>query len=183
MKIYTKRGDEGTATTVLGEKLWKGDIIIELNGGIDEINANIGYLRSVVLKIKDKEQLSYINSILMEIQYTLFKLGGDVSSKFTDKYVSEGDVKFLEKEIDAMTEKLQPLKSFIYYSGVEAAAYSYVVGTVTRRVERVFARALEGKEYPEDYHYINRLSDFFHTLARYINHVEGEEDEIMKLRE
>lgn len=182
MKIYTKKGDQGGTSNVLGEKLWKGDIIIELNGGVDEVNSNIGYLRSLVVNIKDMEQLKYVDDMLKEIQYTLFRVGADVSSRFTNKQVSSEDVEFLEKEIDAMTYKLQPLKNFIYYSGTEVAAYSHVVRSVTRRVERVFVRALEDKEYPADYQYINRLSDFFHTLARYINYIEGEQEEIMKLR-
>lgn len=183
MKIYTKKGDRGSTSNVLGEGVSKADVIIELQGSIDEINANIGYLRSLVRMLKDEKEKNYIDNMMIEIQYTLFRMGGDISSKFTHKYVSEEDVDFLEKEIDRMTEKLKVLHSFIYYSGVEAAAFAHIVRSITRRAERIFVRTLEGKEYPPDYQYVNRLSDFFYTLSRYINYISGEKDEVMNLRD
>lgn len=175
MKIYTKTGDQGYTSNVKGERIFKGDDLIELQGAIDEVNAGIGYLRSINKSTLDEQ--------LKEIQHTLFRIGGDVSSQFSSHYVTQEDLAFLEKGIDDMTEQTGALKNFIYYSGNEAAAYCQVVRSVVRRAERAFVRVIEGKYvYDLDYQFMNRLADYFFALARYMNHSEGQEDEIMKLK-
>lgn len=181
MKIYTKTGDQGYTSNVQGGRIFKGDALIELQGGIDEINAGIGHLRSIAQKALENEMKSSIDEHLREIQYTLFRIGGDVSSLFTKNYVTAEDLAFLEIEIDGMTEQTGALRNFIYYSGNEASTYCHVVRSVIRRVERVFVRTIaEAKfDYTFDYQYINRLADYFFTLARYINNIEEQEDEIM----
>lgn len=182
MKIYTKKGDKGYTSTVKGERISKSDILLDLQGGVDEINANIGFLRSLVEEIKDEERKNYIDSMLKEIQYHLFRMGVEISSQFKDKYITDELVGFLEKEIDNMTSKTEPIKNFIHYFGPKQATHSHVIRTITRRTERIFVEVLGDQEYPESYSYINRLSDYFYTLARYISFQEGYGDEIMKLR-
>ncbi|TDT63682.1 cob(I)yrinic acid a,c-diamide adenosyltransferase [Fonticella tunisiensis] len=182
MKIYTKTGDRGFTSNVLGERVSKADIMMELQGGIDEINANTGFLRSIVRELQNADEKKYIDDVLREIQYHLFRMGVEISSKFKDIHITNENVKFLEENIDKMTSRLQELKNFLYLSGVKQSTYSNVIRSITRRVERIFVRALEGRNYPESYQYINRLSDFFYTLARYFNFIEGEQEEIMKLR-
>ncbi|KRQ86386.1 Cob(I)yrinic acid a,c-diamide adenosyltransferase [Caloramator mitchellensis] len=180
MKIYTKKGDKGTTSNVIGMSLSKADIFMELQGGIDEINANVGHLRSIIKDSKIKEA-NYIDEKLKKIQFILYKTGVDVSSQFRYQHISDEDVKFIEIEIDYMTEKMPILNSFIHYSGSASSTYSHVIRTIIRRVERVFVRVLEGMEYPVDYQFINRLSDYFFTLARYINFLEGIGDEAMNM--
>jgi cob(I)alamin adenosyltransferase len=182
MSIYTKTGDKGFTSNVLGERVSKGDIIMELQGTIDEINAHIGFLRSMMVEFSHKVEAKKIDGILRDIQYSLFRIGGDISAQFSTNYIKEEDIKFLEREIDRMTDAFEPLKSFIYYSGNKQATYVHVIRSVTRRAERVFVRALEERDYPLDYQFINRLSDYFYTLSRYINHLNGDGDEAMKLR-
>lgn len=183
MKIYTKTGDEGYTSNIMGQKIFKGDPIIELQGSIDEVNACIGYLRSVGEKTLTNKVKEAIDSQLRDIQYTIFRIGGDVTSSFTSAYVTEKDVDFLENEIDKMTDKTGALKNFIYFSGNEAATYCHVVRSVVRRAEREFVRTINGRfDYTLDYKYINRLADYFFTLARYMNYIEGDEEEIMKLK-
>lgn len=182
-KIYTKTGDKGTTSNFLDKRYSKADIEIELVGSIDEINANIGYLRS---KIENKQYSSefflYVDSLLKEIQYHLYQIGIEISTEFTEVHITEEAVTFLEQQIDKMTAESDPLTSFIYYSGSETSTYSQVLRSVTRRGERVFVRALQGKDFPQSYLYINRLSDFFFTLARYLNSAEKIKDEPMLLR-
>lgn len=182
MKIYTKKGDKGYTSTVKGERISKSDILLELQGGIDEINANIGFLRSLIEEIKDDNRRQYISGMLKEIQYHLFRMGVEVSSQFKDVYITPEHISFLEKEIDNMTAETEPIKNFIHYYGPKQSTHSHVIRTITRRTERIFVRLLEGREYTESYSYINRLSDYFYTLARYIAFAEGYGDEIMKLR-
>lgn len=183
MKIYTKTGDRGTTSDVLGNRVSKGDIKIELQGSIDEINAGVGYLRALLKKSPSDTAGFDIDESLKNIQYALFRIGGDVSADFSRNYVSEADIEALEQGIDVMTDAAGPLESFIYYSGNEAAAYCHVVRSVVRRAERVFVRFMEGKEYTQDYQYINRLSDYMFSMSRYINFLSRIPDEAMKLRD
>jgi len=182
MKIYTKTGDQGTTSDVLGNRISKADIKIELQGTIDEVNASVGFLRALVQDAKYKSEILDINCTLRDIQYTLFRIGSDISSNLTYQYVTESDITFLEQSIDAMTNTVGALQNFIYYNGNQAAAYCQVIRSVTRRAERVFVRYLDGKNYSLDYQFINRLSDFFFTLARYMNYISEIPEEAMKLK-
>lgn len=165
----------------LGKSFSKGDQEINLQGGIDEINSNIGYLRSKISAGK-YEQIDYLNITLRDIQYHLYQVGIEIATEFTEEYIAEDEIKFLENNIDRMVEATEPMNSFIYYSGSENSTYCHIIRSIVRRIERDFVRLLQGREYPKCYLYINRLSDFFFSLARYINKLDGFKDEPMILR-
>ena len=182
MKIYTKQGDEGRTTNILGDKFLKSHDIMELQGCIDEVNAAIGVLRSKLnnLPVGEKEQL---DTLLKAIQYHLYETGIEISYNFTEVYITEDKINFLEEQIDKMTGIMPPLTSFIYYGGVEAAAYCHFIRAVVRRAEREFVKFNEKmarEKYSLSYKYINRLSDFFFTLGRYINFISGFKEETLK---
>lgn len=183
LKIYTKTGDMGTTSDVLGNRISKGDMKIELQGSIDEISADIGYLRALLKKGCQSEEAVAVDSGLREVQYSLFRIGGDVSSDFKSNYIKETDIEALEQSIDKMSAAAGELTSFIYYSGSEAAAYCHLVRAVARRAERVFVRHMEDKAYNLDYQYVNRLSDYLFSMARYINFLMKVPDEAMKMRD
>lgn len=182
MKIYTKQGDEGRTSNLLGNKILKSHDIMELQGSIDEVNAAIGVLRSKLTNVPQGER-DYIDILLKTIQYHLYETGIEISYNFTQVYIREDKIKYLEDNMDKMTEKMPPLTSFIHYGGVEAAAYCHFIRAVVRRTERVFVRFNENmgnEKYSLSYKYINRLSDFFFTLGRYINFISGYEEETLK---
>lgn len=187
MGIYTKKGDQGTTSNLLGDVIGKDCLMIELQGSVDEMNAGVGFLRSLVTDDKrlPVDTIKEIDGILREIQHELFMIGGDVTAKFTTNYINNEHISFLEKGIDVMTEEIGALKSFIYYNGTKASSYTQVVRSVVRRGERTFVKALNDigfqGEYPKDYQFINRLSDYCFTLSRYINYKSGLEDEKMSL--
>jgi cob(I)alamin adenosyltransferase len=182
MKIYTKAGDKGTTSDVLGQIVSKADLKMELQGSIDEINAGIGHLRALFNITGCLETVINIYTNLRDIQYALFMIGSDVSSDFHNNYVKVSDISSLEQGIDIMTSEIGQLQNFIYYSGNQASTYCQVIRSVVRRAERVFVRYMENKQYNLDYQYINRLSDFLFTLSRYINHITKTSEEIMKLK-
>lgn len=182
MKIYTKTGDKGTTSDVLGQRVSKGDIKIELQGSVDEINASLGYLRALVKSADLKTSDLNIDAVLRDIQYALFRIGSDISSNFAYLFIQEADITMLEQSIDIMTSAVGTLENFIYYSGTQASAYCQLTRSVTRRAERIFVRFLENQEYNLDFQFINRLSDFLFTLSRYLNHLSGEQEELMVLR-
>ena len=85
MKIYTKQGDEGHTTNILGEKFLKSHDLMELQGSLDEINAAVGVLRSKLFNLSLEEK-TYIDSLLKTIQYHLYETGIEVSYNFTEIY-------------------------------------------------------------------------------------------------
>jgi cob(I)alamin adenosyltransferase len=180
MEIYTKKGDKGFTSTVEGEKVSKTDILLETQGKIDEINANIGHLRSIINESLNKKEKKEIDLDLKKVQYKLYRIGTDISSRFKQQYISSEDIEFLEERIDFFQEKSGKLENFIYYSGSRSATYTHVVRALTRTAERTFAKLIVDIETPLDYKFINRLSDFLYALGRYIKFINEEEDEIVK---
>jgi cob(I)alamin adenosyltransferase len=180
MEIYTRKGDKGFTSTVEGEKVSKTDILLETQGKVDEVNANIGHLRSIIKEDLDAEEKTEVDEYLKNVQYKLYRIGTDISSRFKQQHISKEDVDFLEKKIDFFQEKSGKLENFIYYSGSRSVTYTHVVRSITRTAERTFAKLIQDIETPYDYKYVNRLSDFMYALARYIKFLTGEEDEIVK---
>ncbi|TKW77286.1 MAG: cob(I)yrinic acid a,c-diamide adenosyltransferase, partial [Bradyrhizobium icense] len=86
--------------------------------------------------------------------------------------VLSSQVERLERDIDALNEKLSPLTSFILPGGTPAAAYLHVARTVCRRAERVMVELAAKPDEPVSeaaMHYMNRLSDFLFVASRAAN--------------
>ena len=84
--------------------------------------------------------------------------------------VTDGQVERLEREIDAMNERLAPLNSFVLPGGSSASAYLHQARTVVRRAERLAVRlAHEEPVAPAALRYLNRLSDHLFVLSRATN--------------
>jgi cob(I)alamin adenosyltransferase len=92
---------------------------------------------------------------------------------FDGAYIDE-----LEEWIDVMTEQLPELSSFILPTGSKAAAQFHVARTVCRRAERCLVPLVVDLQVsdPNAMRYLNRLSDFFFTAARFVNNNQGVEE-------
>ena len=157
-KIYTKTGDKGTTQLSSGERVSKDETQVEAIGTIDELNAHIGLLMTY---IEEKTLLERLH----DLQTVLFDIGGN-------KVIDHSLTTQLEKDMDAMTESLPPLRDFVYPGGCKAAAQSHVCRTVCRRAERNFVTL--SKIRPIDASvlcFLNRLSDYFFILARKLNFI------------
>ena len=172
-KVYTKSGDKGKTSLATGERVPKSDLKIECYGTIDELNALVGLLRDKLPKI-DSMQKS--NENLLWIQNLLFDIGAELASspekidkislnRFDTKHIGS-----LENEIDIISDKLPELKNFVLPGGHEASSYSHLIRTVCRRAERLLvAHNYETENInSEILIFINRLSDYFFVLARFI---------------
>lgn len=178
MKIYTKKGDQGYTSNIKGEPIKKSETLLELQGTIDEANAALGYLRSL-MEGKDSE----LEGMLRDIQYALFRMGSDITYGFTQKLIIEEDVSILEAEIDRMTGVFGVQTTFIYYSGHQTATFAQFIRSIIRRGERAFVRAYVGDDYPTDLKYLNRLADYMYALGRYLNYINDVADEKMTMRD
>ena len=166
MKIYTKTGDKGTTALIGGTRVSKADIRLEAYGTADELNSFIGLLRSCDLP-KD------VDVFLQTMQNDLFTIGGvlatDVSKVEKGLSLSQEKVAAVECKIDELNALLPPLKHFILPAGTQAVSLAHVCRTVTRRLERCMVRLLQDEvENSVIYIYVNRISDFFFVLARFL---------------
>lgn len=165
MKIYTKTGDKGTTALFGGKRVSKADLRIDTYGTVDELNSYIGLVR-------DQEVNNKRKNILIEIQDRLFTIGSILATEPGNAKVKvpallESDVIFLESEIDAMEEKLSPMKSFVLPGGHPSVSFCHVARTVCRRAERLVI-ALDEHEKADELilKYLNRLSDYLFVLSR-----------------
>ncbi|MDE6513727.1 MAG: cob(I)yrinic acid a,c-diamide adenosyltransferase [Muribaculaceae bacterium] len=163
MKIYTKTGDAGQTSIVGGQRLPKDAARIEAYGTIDELSSHLGLLAA------DPATLEPERTLLLKVQNILFNIGGYLAG-VPDPNVSADDITRLETSIDAMDRLLPPLKNFILPGGSQLAAKAHIARTVCRRAERRIISTLPTLAVaPEVLAYINRLSDWLYTFARYCN--------------
>lgn len=164
MKIYTRNGDKGTTRLVDGSIISKNDRLVSAYGSVDELCSQIGLLHSL-----------YADNLLVDIQRQLFSLGAHLASACSIGF--KGDVKAIENAIDKMQEQLPECHSFIIPGGTTRAALSHVCRTVCRRAERdVVEVSAEYSVAPEAMAWLNRLSDYFFVLARYLNFIDKVEE-------
>ena len=165
MKIYTKTGDKGQTSLANGHRVPKTDPRIDAYGTSDELNSYIGWLRVVA----DSEDLQWIQS-------RLFDIGACLAG--ANLHIDESAVQRLENGIDAMQAEVPELKAFVLPAGDEAACRCHICRTVTRRLERCMLACENCAEWHTELIFVNRLSDFFFVLARYLTIKHGKSEEI-----
>ena len=182
-KIYTKTGDKGTTSLIGGTKVPKSDIRIETYGTVDELNSWIGM-------VNDQLNEESLKTELKEIQDRLFTIGSSLatdaekSPKMKLPDLHDEDISFLEKKIDEMTAKLPEMKSFILPGGHVAVSSIHIARCVCRRAERLAVTMQEHELFVEEkvIQYLNRLSDYLFTLARFAAQMLGVEEVAWKAR-
>ncbi len=170
-KIYTKTGDAGETALGNGVRVAKHSLRVSAYGTCDETNATVGLAR--------QHATAGMDVMLARISNDLFDLGADLCTpdrqldetlSYTPLRMVEPQTLRLEREIDAMNTKLQPLRSFILPGGSALAAQLHLCRTVCRRAERLVVElaAMEDVN-PEAVKYLNRLSDWFFVAGRIAN--------------
>lgn len=163
MKIYTRTGDAGTTSIVGGSRLPKDAARIEAYGTVDELNSYLGILTAHTDTPEPQREL------LLKIQNTLFNIGGFLAG-MPDAGVADSDIKALEDSVDEMDRSLPPLNNFILPGGTSLATHSHVARTICRRAERrIITLASQLTIPPTLMAFINRLSDWLYTFARFAN--------------
>jgi cob(I)alamin adenosyltransferase len=176
MKIYTRTGDDGSTSLSGGRRLSKTDLRIEAYGTVDELISWIGLIRGDRINKKRTDILVYIQDQLMR---SAAGLAWDVTNPASRNILPGTDCSaVLEREIDEMETKLEPLQSFILPGGNPAPSHCHIARTVCRRAERAVLRLNEKEETPEVIRkFLNRLSDYLFVLARLVA-LEADNEEI-----
>ena len=163
-KIYTGGGDDGESGLVDGSRLSKNDLRFHAIGDVDEANAAIGLARAALAAD------SPFAVPLARVQNDLFDLGADLATPGEMEgalRLQKGRAQALETEIDALSERLGPLTSFVLPGGSESAARLHVARAQVRRSERTVVELNAAHPLnPEILTYLNRLSDYLFQLAR-----------------
>lgn len=171
MKVYTRKGDDGTTGLLYGGRVPKDAPGPAAYGATDEAVAALGLARA------ECEEHDELFDLLVRIQRELFVVGAELATapenrhKLTDgtTRVTPQMVDALEPLIDAATEQFDPPQEFVLPGETRVSAALDLARTVVRRAERECVTATdvgwieaESSVVP----YLNRLADLCWTLAR-----------------
>ncbi|MDP1722284.1 MAG: cob(I)yrinic acid a,c-diamide adenosyltransferase [Candidatus Gottesmanbacteria bacterium] len=197
MSIYTRTGDTGSTSLFGGKRVLKCEELVEVYGSLDELNSWIGLI-AAEFSVPDVSQfLQLIQSDVFTIGSTL--AGWPARNALPEAAASlqagthsvaggkghladlEPRTKEMETRIDMMEKDLMPIRNFILPGGAAIGARTHIARAICRRVERQTV-ALSQKQSidPVIIKYLNRLSDLFFVLARFINKQENVEEVVWR---
>ena len=171
MKIYTRKGDDGTTGLWYGGRVSKADGRPDAYGTLDEAASALGLARAVA---KDDPEL---HADIVAIQTDLFIAGAELAtapeaagrlepgvSKVTQDMVDR-----LEPMIDGYMDRVTLPPKFVLPGGTELSARLDVARTAIRRAERRVVQLKLAGDLPDDtvLQYLNRVSDLVYAMARY----------------
>ena len=176
VKIYTRKGDDGTTGLWYGGRVPKSDPRPEAYGTVDEAGAALGLCRAVA-------EGELFDDIL-RIQRGLFVAGAELAtapeaagrlepevSRVTPQMVEE-----LESAIDRYMERVDLPPKFVIPGGTELSARLDVARTAIRRAERrvVELKLAGGLIDDTTLTYLNRASDAVFAMARFADESQPE---------
>ena len=179
MKIYTKNGDQGQTQSWSGQKINKNSLQLEVQGIADELISYLGVIKKDWKDFfKNEEDMP---ELITDLQNKLFELCAICSSEEKASTVlnitSNVHVEFFEKIIDRYTAKLPPLRNFILPGGDKLSSQVHYCRAKMRTLERRVVELSEtNDQLKKVIPFINRCSDVFFIVARFINHELGEEE-------
>lgn len=180
-RIYTRGGDKGKTHIFGGGRVDKDDTRIEAVGTLDELNAQLGIVRTL-LPMEDESQ-----AVLYKIQ---FELMGVMSLVVTPSPLIEQNpnplpermAKYCEEYIDKLLNQLPESAYFILPGGTPTAAHLHMARTLARRAERRLWKLNREDAVPSCImEFINRLSDLLFVMARFELYRDGAKEEQWKL--
>jgi cob(I)alamin adenosyltransferase len=173
VKIYTKKGDDGTTSLWYGGRVPKTNARTEAYGSIDEANSALGVARAIS-KAEDKADL---HATILSLQQDLFVAGAELATspeaagRLQDgvSRITDGMVEALEADIDRYMNQVDLPPQFVIPGGTELSAALDVARSAIRRAERrlVELRDSEGLASDTVLRYLNRASDLAFALARF----------------
>jgi cob(I)alamin adenosyltransferase len=165
VKIYTRKGDDGTTGLLYGGRVPKDSPQPTAYGSVDELQAALGVARA--------EADAELGDVLIHLERDLWVLMGELATDPANRakltagttLVTDEMVTHLEELVDAISERFDPPTEFVVPGQNRVSALLDVARTVARRAERdAIAAAVPGSAVVP---YLNRLSDLLWTLARW----------------
>jgi cob(I)alamin adenosyltransferase len=173
VKIYTKKGDDGTTSLWYGGRVAKTDARTEAYGSIDEANSALGAARALCGSRKHRD----LGSDLLQLQRDLFVAGAELatapeaSERLEDgvSRITDGMVEGLEVDIDRYMGQVDLPPQFVIPGGTELSAALDVARSAIRRAERrvVALRDSDGLASEAVLRFLNRASDLAFAMARF----------------
>jgi cob(I)alamin adenosyltransferase len=170
MRIYTRKGDDGTTGLLYGGRVGKDDPRTWVYGTIDEAVSALGIARAAGM-------VEPVEQIVVRLQREMFVVGAQLAtaeenqgrltpgvSRVTPEMTAQ-----VEADIDELVAEHPLPKEFILPGETRGSAGLDLARSVLRRAERE-AVAMERKGLvadPEILRYLNRASDLLYALARY----------------
>lgn len=162
MKIYTRGGDEGKTSLYTGERVEKNHPQIIALGELDELTSQLGIVRSKVKDLYIKKQIQLIQKLLVDLMGVV---AGLVDYKVVENIGIQ--VKNIEKLIDVYSTQIPDSFEFILPGDSEISCEIHLARTIARKAERKIT-VIE-KLPLEIRSFINRLSDYLYTIAKYVD--------------
>ena len=182
-RVYTRLGDRGETALVGGKRVPKDSPRIVAYGTLDELNSIVGLARVFnAERLTKGEHHRWLDRTLRSIQNQLFDLGSELATPPDAVYegmfkIGDAEVTGLERLMDECQKTLAPLKSFVLPGGGKVGGFLHQARTVCRRAERevlALSRVEPIGEWP--LRYVNRLSDLFFVLSRWVGKHLGEQE-------
>ena len=179
VRIYTKKGDDGTTSLWYGGRVSKSDLRTEAYGALDEAASALGVARSLC-GTEDAE----LAADILRLQDDLFIAGAELAtapeaadrledgvSRVTPAMAAEH-----EALIDRHMDRVELPPKFVIPGGTTLSAQLDVARAVIRRAERrtVALAADDGLASPELLRFLNRASDAAYAMARFADTDEPE---------
>ena len=167
MKIYTRKGDDGTTGLLYGRRVRKDSAAPTAYGAVDEAQAAIGVARA------ECDPGTELDRLLIRVERDLWVLMAELATDPTKRsklkpgqsLVTAEMVAALEDIIDDLSARFEPPTGFVVPGQTRVAALLDVARTVVRRAERHALAAATSDSYIVPY--LNRLSDLLWTMARW----------------
>ncbi|XP_024422689.1 corrinoid adenosyltransferase MMAB isoform X3 [Desmodus rotundus] len=183
-KIYTKTGDKGFSSTFTGERRSKDDQVFEALGTTDELSSAIGFAMELIAEKGHPcaEELEKIQCSLQDVGSALATPRSSAREAHLRRTAfATGPILELEQWIDRYSSQLPPLTAFILPSGGKSSSALHFCRAVCRRAERRVVPLVQmGETDANVAKFLNRLSDYLFTLARYTAMKEGNQEKIYK---
>ena len=178
MKIYTRKGDDGTTGLWYGGRVPKYAGRPEAYGSVDEAASALGLARSAA------ERGDELYADILRVQNELFIAGAELAtapeaaSRLEDgvSKVTGDMVERLEADIDRYMDRVDLPPKFVVPGGTELSARLDVARAAVRRAERRVAALKDEGDLADDtvLTYLNRLSDALFAMARFADEPEPE---------
>ena len=174
MKIYTRKGDDGTTGLWYGGRRPKSDARIEAYGTVDEAGSALGAARALC---DDSDAGTEVAADLLEIQRDLFVAGAELaaSPEAADRLedgtsrVTAAMTSALEPAIDRYMDRVDLPPKFVIPGGTPLSGQLDLARAILRRAERRVAALAEADELAsgEVLAYLNRAADLVYAIARF----------------